>query len=157
MKQKLRPVVGVRLVVVTTIVLVAAACSASDETVSDGAGTTSPATAGVVATTSAGNEAVDETVSSSSTTATPGSTGDSGAGDYSVLMVGNIDELTASSTLTSLEDAGISGFVMEGTTDEGFDVYRSSLTYDEAQDVLVEIFIAPDVYGGLIFETVNLP
>ncbi len=153
MKRQRRPVTGVRLIVLTTIVLVAAACSASDETVSDSSDTRSPTTVETVATTSAGNEAVPN----SSTTATPESTGDSGAGDYSVVMVAKIDELTASSTLASLEDAGIGGFVMEGTADEGFDVYRSSLTYDEAQDVLVEIFTAPDVYGGLIFETVNLP
>ncbi|VAW02644.1 hypothetical protein MNBD_ACTINO02-265 [hydrothermal vent metagenome] len=128
---------------VATLVLVAAACSGSDGDGSDPLVSSSTTTAAV-----AGDAA---------TTQAPAATGQSGLADYSVLMLANVDELTATSTLESLEAAGITGFVMRGSAEEGFDLYRPGLTNPQALDVITEIFASPDVNGGLIFETANLP
>ncbi len=81
----------------------------------------------------------------------------SGEGDFSVLMVANVDELTAGGTLQTLRDAGFERFVMEGSTSEGFEVYWPGLTAEEANDALTEILLVPDVSGGLIYETANIP
>jgi len=81
----------------------------------------------------------------------------SGGGDFSVLMVANVDELTAGGTLQTLRSAGFEGFVMEGSTSEGFDVYWPGLTVEEANDALTEILLVPDVSGGLIYETAKIP
>jgi len=134
-------------IVAIGVVLVASACSASGDVAGDGAATTSIAA----------TAAVDETVTTDPPEAVPEEMADPGEGDFSVLMVANVDELTATGTLESLQDAGFDGFVMEGSAEEGFDVYNPGLTNDEALELLTGIFSAPGVNGGLIFETANLP
>ncbi len=142
MKRRMGRDAGVRVLVVAILVLVAAACSGSD-----GAGDTPVSSSTTTA------AAVGDTA----TTPAPAASEQTGAADYSVLMLANTDQLTAEGTLGSLEAAGVVGFVLRGSAEEGFDLYRPGLTYEEATDVLVEIFSAPGVNGGLIFETVNLP
>jgi len=134
---------GVKALVVAALVLVAAACSGTDSGAEDNPtspSTTAPATAEATVTTQA-----------------PAASEQSGAAEYSVLMLANIDQLTAEATFGSLEEAGITGFVLVGSAEEGFDLYRSGLTYDEATAVITEIVVAPGVNGGVIFETANLP
>jgi hypothetical protein len=131
------------------VVLIATACSGS----SDASNTTGPSVTG-------GEEStptVAETSDSAPEDAADDGAGDGGTGDFSLLMVANVDELTASGTLESLQEAGFDGFVMEGSVEEGFDVYNPGLTNDEATVLLTEIFAVPGVSGGLIFETANLP
>ncbi|MFV2000499.1 MAG: hypothetical protein ACC654_09075 [Acidimicrobiia bacterium] len=81
----------------------------------------------------------------------------SGGGDFSVLMVANVDELTAGGIFQTLRDAGFDSFVIEGSTSEGFDVYWPGLTADEANNALTEILLVPNVSGGLIYETAQIP
>jgi hypothetical protein len=134
MRNKLRATAPIRVLVLATFVLTAVACSGSDDVA-----------------------AVDGTVPATPTTVISAGAHNGGGGEYSVLMLANTDELTAASTLESLRDAGIDGFVMEGTDDGAFDLYHPGLTYEEATDLVVEIFATPDVNGGLIYETANLP
>jgi hypothetical protein len=129
------------------LTLVAAACSASND-VAD-SGTAASSTAASMETQNPGTTVATESA--------PQETTEGGGGDYSVLMLANTDELTARGTLESMEAAGFTGFVLEGSPEEGFDVYKSGLTNQEAIDLLAEILLAPDVNGGLIFETANLP
>lgn len=138
----------IQILGVAVLALVAAACSATSDDVSRDSVPTSTTTQAAVA---------DETVSTDPPVASSEEAPDAGSGDYSVLMVGNVDELTAAGTLESLQEAGFDGFVMEGSAEEGFDVYNPGLTNDEALELLTEIFSAPGVNGGLIFETENLP
>jgi hypothetical protein len=134
--------VGRRVLFVAGLMLVAAACSGSDGAgdIPDSSSTTTAAAVGDTATTQA-----------------PAASDQGGPADYSVLMLANVDELTATSTLESLEAAGITGFEMRGSAEEGFDLYRPGLTNQQALDVITEIFASPDVNGGLVFETANLP
>lgn len=140
MRRRIGRDAGVRVLIVATLVFVGAACSGSADSAPS-----------VTSSTSSGQTEV--TVATSA----PADTGDSGEGEFSVLMLANIDELTATSTLESLEAAGIAGFVMRGSAEEGFDLYRPGLTNQQALDLLTEILLAPGVNGGLVFETANLP
>ena len=148
MKNERGSTVRIRMLVLTVLALVGAACSAVSEDLSGDGATTGSTTQAAVA---------DETVSTDRPGAPPEEAPDAGSGDFLVLMVANVDELTAAGTLESLEEADFEGFVMDGSAEEGFDVYNPGLTNDEALELLTEIFSAPGVNGGLIFETVNLP
>lgn len=86
--------------------------------------------------------------------------GASGEGAFSVLMVAGVDTVTADGQLAELEGGGFEGFIKEGSADTGFDVYRSGLTEQEAQDLLDEIRAAlfPESAGssiqpGFVWET----
>ncbi len=134
---------GVRVLVVATLVFVGAACSGADGSADS--------------TSSVPSSTLSSETEATVATSAPADTGDSGEGEFSVLMLANIDDLTATSTLESLEAAGIAGFVLRGSAEEGFDLYRPGLTNQQALDLLAEILLAPGVNGGLIFETANLP
>jgi hypothetical protein len=83
--------------------------------------------------------------------------GPSSHGDFSVLYVALADEGTADRDLQLLVDAGLEGFTKEGSVDEGFKVYWPGLTRDQAMQVVIEIASTPDVFGGLVYETADLP
>lgn len=136
-----------RILVLGLLVVVISACGSSDGNATGAVETRDTST----------SLAATDTVASDAPKAGSQGTTNSGGGEFSVLMVANVDDLTAGSTLQSLEDAGFDGFIMEGSAENGFDLYRPGLTWDEANDLLAEIQAAPDLYGGLVYETAKIP
>jgi hypothetical protein len=51
---------------------------------------------------------------------------------YAVQPLANVDSLTAGMTLESILVGGFSGFVMDGSDSEGYDVYLPGLEFEEA-------------------------
>jgi hypothetical protein len=54
---------------------------------------------------------------------------------YAVQPLANVDSLTAKMTLESILNEGFSGFVMDGSDSEGYDVYLPGLEFDEAVEL----------------------
>jgi hypothetical protein len=70
---------------------------------------------------------------------------------YAVQPLANVDSLTADMTLESILIAGFSGFVMDGSDSEGYDVYLPGLEFDAAVRLELELIgsgIIPE-YGWL--------
>jgi hypothetical protein len=54
---------------------------------------------------------------------------------YAVQPLANVDSLTAKMTLESILSEGFSGFVIDGSDAEGYDVYLPGLEFDEAVEL----------------------
>jgi len=127
--------------------LLAAGCSTSDP---------DPETAGVddAASSDAADPAEDEggTVDTDSDTGGEQATG----GDYSVLLVANVDSITADGALETAADGGYDGFVKDGSAEEGYDVHLPGLSLEEAEGISEEI-TSEGIVGARPWETANLP
>ncbi len=58
---------------------------------------------------------------------------------YSVQPLANVDILTAEMTLESIQTSGFSGFLIAGSGEEGYDVWRPGLEFDEALRLELEL------------------
>lgn len=76
-------------------------------------------------------------------------------GKYSVLVVANVDHMTATSTIEKLVAAGYDQFVKEGSKKSGFDVHMPGLTREEARQIAAEV--KGETGYAMAWETAKLP
>jgi len=64
---------------------------------------------------------------------------DTDAKKYSVLVVANVDHITADGALDKLTAAGYDDFIKSGSASEGFDVYWPGFSLEEARSTAAEV------------------
>lgn len=79
------------------------------------------------------------------------------AGEYAVLILANVDQITAEGALSTLEEAGFEGFEMQGSAEEGFDVFKGGFDLNEANELAAEIKEATGMPSPMAWEADNLP
>lgn len=98
-------------------------------------------------------------VSTATTTTVAEASGSASAGEWAVVIVANVDTVTADGTLDQLAAAGFDQFVKEGSAAAGFDVYMAGFaTQDEGQAALDDVRAAmssPSV--GLVVPATSIP